>query len=251
MFSFLGNFYEYYFLVLILQGYCVYHSFRRGTQQKWLWIIVFLPFIGSIVYLFTEVIKKRHVSNVQATVVNVVNPKGRISELEKQFKFSNTFTNRVALADAYLASKMYDKAIELYEPGLTGAFSNDEHVVGNLIEAYHHVGRYEEIARIGHKLTNNINFSKTRNNLYYAWALEKVGKTDLVEAQYKAMNHRFGNYEARYNYGNFLLRQYRKEEAAIIFYDIVEEGQHLSRKEKGDSSVWINKAKEEWTKLMN
>lgn len=250
MFNLLTNFYEYYFIVLILQGYCVYHSFRRGTHQKWLWIIVFLPLVGSLVYLFSEVIKKRHISNVQATVANVVNPKGRISDLEKQFKFSNTFTNRVALADAYLAAKLYDKAIELYEPALTGAFSNDEHVIQNLIEAYHNVGRFDDIARIGHKLVNNINFSKSRTNLYYAWALEKAGKTELVEAQYKAMNHRFGNYEARYNYGDFLLRQNRKEDAALIFYDIVEEAQHLNRKEKGDSSVWINKSKEEWTRLM-
>src|ERR1700752_5406024 len=99
MFPFFENFYNYYFLVVLLQGICVFHSIRRGTQSKWLWIIVFLPLIGCIAYLFTEVIKKRHVSTVQSGVQNMVNPSGKITDLEKKFKFSDTLTNRVALAD--------------------------------------------------------------------------------------------------------------------------------------------------------
>lgn len=251
MFGLLGSLYEYYYVVIILQAICVFHSIRSGNQSKWIWIIVFLPFIGSIVYIFTEVVKRRHVSAIQNTVVNMVNPGGRISDLEKQFKYSNTFVNRSALADAYLQNGMNEKAIELYEPGLTGIFQNNEHVIMQLIIAYYNVGRYEDVIRIAPKVSGSMNFSKTRNNLLYAFALEKTGRTNLVEKEYKAMNHRFSNYEARYNYGCYLLRQNRKEDAGLIFYDVVEEGQQMSRKEKGENSVWIDKSKEEWSKLMN
>lgn len=250
MFDFLGVFYQYYYLVIALQAVCVFHSIRKGNQQKWIWIIVFLPFIGSLAYLFTEVIQRRHVSVVQNTVGSLVNPKGRIHELEKQFKFSDTFTNRVALADAYLENGRNQDAIALYEPTLSSTFSTNEHVIKQLIIAYYNTGRYEDVARIAPKVVNSMYFSKSRNNLLYALALEKINQPGLAEQQYKAMSHRFSNYEARYLYGDFLLRQNRKEDAALVFYDVVEESQHLKRSETGGEGAWINKAKSEWEKLM-
>lgn len=241
---------SYYIVVLILQAVCVLHSIRRGNQQKWIWIIVFLPLIGSLAYIFTEIVKRRHVSDLQSKVTTLVNPKGRISDLEKQFKFSPTFTNRVALADAYLENGMTERAIELYEQSLEGVFKDNEHVIKQLIHAYYSVNRFEDIVKIAPKVRNGMNFSKTQTNLLYAFALEKTGDLAQLEKEFKAMNHRYTNYEARYRYGDFLLRQNRKEEAALIFYDIMEEGQNMSRREKGDGAIWINKAGEEWRKIM-
>ena len=251
MFPYFENLYNYYYLVLILQGLCVFHSIKRGTQSKWLWLIVFLPLIGCIIYVFSEVIKKRHVSVVQNTVQTIANPGGRINELEKRFKFSDTFANRVALADAYLASNANEKAIALYEPALTGVFDDNEHVVKQLIQAYYNLGQYGKIVAIAPKVTKTFDFSKHRANLLYALALQELGKSAEAEKEFNAMNHRFSNYEARYCYGNFLLKQKRKEDAALVFHEIVDEAQHMSRKEKGSSKVWIDKAEREWSTIMN
>ncbi|MCE3225766.1 MAG: hypothetical protein K0S32_317 [Bacteroidetes bacterium] len=239
------------YFIIFLQGICVFHCIKKGNDQKWIWLIVFLPFIGSLIYLFTEVIQKRHVSSVQSVVGDVINPKGRISDLEKQFKYSNTFTNRVALADAYLAAGQNEKAIELYEPGLTGIFHDNELAVKNLIQAYYNVGRYEDIVRMAPRIEKNINFSRSHANFLYAIALEKTGKKDLAEKQYKALNHRFSNYEARYHYGEFLLNEGRKEDAALVFFEMVDEGEQMSRKERSAGSAWINKAKDKCKVLAN
>ncbi|MBC7862386.1 MAG: hypothetical protein IAF38_05380 [Bacteroidia bacterium] len=249
MFGLFEGFYNYYYIVLIFQAICVFHSIRKGNQQKWIWIIVFLPLIGCLAYIFTEIVKRHHVSSIQSTAASIVNPGGRLSDLEKKFKFSDTFANRIALADAYLENRMYEKAIELYEAALKGIFSDNEHVIKQLIKAYHNTGRLEDIILIAPKVLNTIDFSKSQSNLFYAFALENTGKFDLAEKQYKAMNHRFSNYEARYNYGGFLLSQNRTEDATSIFYDVVAESEQLSRQEKGKSAIWINKCKEEWAKL--
>jgi hypothetical protein len=68
MFPYFEDLYQYYYIVLILQGFCLFHSIRRGTQAKWLWLIVFLPLIGCIIYLFSEVVKKRHITIVQDNI---------------------------------------------------------------------------------------------------------------------------------------------------------------------------------------
>src|SRR4051812_13715563 len=94
-------FYQYYYLVLILQAFCVFHCMRKGNSQQWIWLIVFLPAIGCLIYLFTEVITKRHVNSVTSNVESVIRPQGRIRDLEKAFEFSSSLENRLALAKAY------------------------------------------------------------------------------------------------------------------------------------------------------
>lgn len=251
MFPFIENFYNYYYIVILIQGLCVFHSIKKGTQSKWLWLIVFLPLIGSVIYIFTEVIKKRHISGVQSSIQHIANPTGRITELEKRFKFSDTFTNRVALADAYLENGLNEKAIELYEPALSGVFIDNEHVIKQLIIGYYNLKQYKKVTDIAPKILKSFDFSKSRANLLYALSLLETGDLAKAEKEFEAMNHRFSNYEARFYYGDFLVKQNRKEDAALIFHDIVDESQHLSRKEKGDSKIWIDKSKKIWDSLMN
>jgi hypothetical protein len=245
--------YEYYYIVLILQGFCLFHSFRRGIQQKWLWIIVFLPLVGSIIYIFSEIINKRDVSSIQnsiqSNVTSFINPTGRIRKFEKKLKFSNTFANKVNLADAYFDNRQYDKAIELYETSLTGVFQDNEHVIKQLVQCYFPFERYEDIIRLAPKIKNTIDFSKSRANFVYAIALEKTGKIDLAEHEFKKMNHTFSNYEQRYAYGEFLLRLNKKDEAVSVFTAMINEAQHLSRREIGSSRSWIEKAGQEVEKL--
>jgi hypothetical protein len=247
--AFFAELYNYYYIILILQGICVIHSIRKGNQSKWIWIIVFLPVIGSIAYIFTEIIKKQHVSSIQSEVVNIVNPGGRIKDLEKKFKFTDTFNNRVALADAYLQSGMNEQAIELYEGGLKGMFQDNEHAIKQLMQCYYNVGRFDDVTRIAPKIARTVDFTKSRANILYALALEQTGKSDLAEKEFRAMNHRYSNYEARFNYGEFLLRENRPEDAAEVFNDIVHEAESMNRAEKSNSRVWIDKATEEWRRL--
>jgi hypothetical protein len=251
MFNLLQAAYSYYYVVLILQGICVIHSIRKGNQSKWIWIIVFLPLIGSIAYIFTDIIKKRHISSLQSGVVSVVNPNGRIRDLEKRFEFTDTFENRVALADAYLENGMNEKAIELYEPALNGLFKNNEHLVKQLVLAYTNVNRYEDIVKICPRITGTINFSKSLTNLQYAVALDKMGFAEAAEKEFISMNRRLINYEQRFFYGEFLVRQEREEDAVLVFQEMLEESKHFNRTERGKSKIWIDRASVEWTRLMS
>jgi hypothetical protein len=242
-------FYEYYYIVLILQALCVFHSVRKGNQQKWIYIIVFLPLIGCLAYIFTEVVRRDDVSNLQTGVAKMVNPTGKVKRLERNFQFSNTFANRIALADAYLEIGWYEKAIELYGPALEGTFAADEHTVKQAIVGYFHLGNYEAIAKIAPRISKSPNFSSSASNLYYAFALEKMGKLAAAENEFKNMEHRFSNYEARYHHGCFLLRLNRMDDAKAIFGEVLDEAAHMTRKEKKVGRGWIKKCQEEFDML--
>ena len=64
---FFANSYLYY-IPIALQAICVLHCIRKGNQGKWIWIIVFLPVIGSLIYLFSEVITGHEIDQVSSGV---------------------------------------------------------------------------------------------------------------------------------------------------------------------------------------
>lgn len=239
----------YYYIPVVLQAICVIHCLSKGNQGKWIWIIVFLPLIGSIIYIFSEMLTGREIDNVKSGVGSVFNPGGSIRKLEEQLRFSDTFHNRIALADAYLATGDTNNAIKLYEQSLTGVFTENEHVLKQLIIAYANVGRYDELIPLAKRIYHSPQFAKSKVHILYAMALEQTGKSELAEKEFKTMNGRFAYFEARYQYALFLLRAGRYSEAKAVLDTMIDEGGHLSARERKANNVWINKAKEEARKL--
>jgi hypothetical protein len=113
MMPFFNN--NFYYITGALQLICVIHCIRKGNQQKWIWIIVFVPLVGGIAYIVTEMFTGREIQQVQSGIGSLINPSGSIRKLEENLRFSDTFNNRIALADAYLATGQTDKAVEFYE----------------------------------------------------------------------------------------------------------------------------------------
>ena len=115
--------------------------------------------------------------------------------------------------------------------------------------SYFEKERYADVVSIGEKAVKFLEFSRSRAKLIYALSLEKVGKNELAEQQFKEMNGRFSNHESRICYGQFLLRAGRTEEAKEIFNGLHEEVSHLSVRERKPYRAWYAKAKEELDKL--
>jgi hypothetical protein len=242
--------YNYFYYVTIgLQAICVLHCFKKGNQNKWIWIIVFLPVIGCLIYFFSEIVTGRQIQQVSSGVGFVFNPGGSVRKLEEQLRFADTFHNRIALADAYLANGRTKDAIDLYEQSLTGVFTENEHVLKQLIIAYSNVKRYKDIIPLAQKIYRSPQFARSRAHLLYAMALEHTGNSQMAEKEFKLMSARFSNFESRYQYGLFLLRARRDDEAKQVFNEMLSEAGHLSSRERRGNQVWINQAREELKKI--
>ncbi|MDI3320183.1 hypothetical protein [Pinibacter soli] len=233
-----------YYITVGLQAICALHCIRKGNQNKWLYIIIFLPIIGSLIYFFGEIFTKGQLRNVQSGMDAVIQPTGSIRRLEEQLKFTDTFDNRVALADAYLATGQTEKAIELYERSHTGVFTENEHLLSQMIVAYYKAHRDEDIIPLAQKLYKSPQFPRSQAHLLYAIALANTGKSALAEKEFKTMSSRFSCFEQRYNYGLFLIKQGREEEAESIVSEMLGEASHLSSRERRDSRQWFAAAKD-------
>jgi hypothetical protein len=241
----------FYFITLGLQAICIIHCIRKGRQNNWIWLLVFLPLIGCLIYIFSEIFTGRDIQTLQSGMSSVLNPGGSVRKLENNLRFSDTFANRVALADAYLATGNTDRAIELYQSSLEGNFTENEHVLSQLIIAYYQKKRYDDIIPLAKKIHSLPQFARSRSHILYAASLGYTGNYELAEKEFKTMKGRFANYEARYYYALFLSGTERISEARQLFQEMLNEVSHLSSREKRYNSGWFRLAKEQLNKLKN
>lgn len=234
----------FYVISIALQLICVIHCIRKSNQQRWIYLIIFLPLIGCIAYFFTEIVNKQDFGNIQSGLGTMLNPTGRVKRLENNLRFSDTFNNRVMLADAYLGIGRVDEAIELYTSSLTGAFTENDYVFRQLISAYFAQQRYADLIPLARKLYQHPEFQRSRAHIQYACALAYTGDGQGAEQEFKRLKTRFSAFEARYQYGLFLQRAGRADEARQIFSDMTGEAPHLSARERRANRIWIVKAKE-------
>ena len=239
----------FYFFTIVLQAICAIHCIRKGVQQNWIWIIIFLPLLGSLAYIFTEIFTNRELDSVQSGIGSLLNRRGKIRRLENNLRFSDTFNNRVALADACLADGQTDKAITLYESSLEGNFTENEYVLGQLIKAYYQVKRYNDIIPIAQKMYRLPQFSLSRLHTLYAIALAYTDQPGAAEKEFKMMKAKFSNYEARYHYARFMITNNRIEEARQLLKEMTSEASYLSSRERRQNRNWLLQAKEELKKL--
>jgi hypothetical protein len=246
MFFFSGTFY---IITIILQAICVIHCVRKGTQQNWIWLIVFLPLIGCIVYFFSEILTHRQMRSVSSGVGEIIRPSGSIKKLEANLRFSDTFNNRILLADAYLASGDTARAIDIYENSLTGAFAENEHGINQLMIAYYKEKRYADVITMAKKIRNQPQFPRSKAHILYAMALSYTGNNDLAEKELLTMKGRFSNFEGRYYYSLFLQHNNRNDEARAILREMTDEIPQLSSVEKRYNREWIQLARDSLKKI--
>ncbi|MEW4924934.1 hypothetical protein [Algibacter sp. 2305UL17-15] len=165
-------------------------------------------------------------------ITNIINPTKKIKDLEKQLEFSESYQNRVNLADAYLEIGDDQNAIENYKEALDGSIQNDFYVIQKMIEAFHKIGDDKSIVIYAEQIKTHNEFKKSRTQFLYGLALEKLGRVEEAEENLSAIDIRFSFYDERLIYTNFLLSINKKEEAKEILESLVSEGKHMTKPNK-------------------
>jgi hypothetical protein len=234
--------YSNYFIVLILQGFCVFHCMRKGNSNQWLWLIIFLPILGSLIYIFTVVFTKDQFSSAATNVNSMVRPHGNPKQLERNLKFSDTFQNRMALANCYQSMGRNEEALELYEQNRSGVFVNEPELITAMMRSHYAINNYEKIIELVGSVNKHPDYVRSQAHLSYARSLEHLKRTEEAETEYKQFNTRYGDFEGKYSYACFLENQQRKGEAVQLLEDVLHESKHMGYKEKRNHSYWIRQS---------
>ncbi|MEO7991481.1 MAG: hypothetical protein ABI663_18155 [Chryseolinea sp.] len=230
--------------VLILQAFCLYHAYKYNSVQHWYWLIIFLPGIGSALYLYHNFYNRSNIETLTDGVKNVVNSNYRLEQLEKAHRLSDNTTTKTNLADAYVTYGRYDDAINLYKNCLTGFMADDPALLMKLLHTYFLKQDYDAAIDCGMKLQSDKLFKKAEERITYAWAHYYKGNMEKAEEIFMDMDKSFSNYVHRLEYCKFLLAVNKHE----AFYDklktLMEEFEAMKGPERKYNSRVIRQARE-------
>lgn len=219
-------------VVLILQVFCVYHAHKNNADQKWYWLIIFLPAIGCIFYLYYHFYNRENLQTVSEGFKSVVKSNYEIEKLEQKLKATESTLNKNLLADKYVEIGRYSDAIGHYESCLTGTNYEQSHVVMSLLYAHYLNGDYAAAVGYGEKIKDKKEFAKSKEKVGYAWSLYHLNEIGKAEDIFREMDSSFSNYPQRLEYAKFLKVVERKEEAIAFLDSLIEEFVQMSSEER-------------------
>src|SRR5207244_3711932 len=135
-------------LMLSAQVLCAVHVVRTGRPYWWIFLIVFVPLLGMIVYLAAELLPdllcNRHARQAASGVAGFLDPGRGLREAMRRKEISPTVQNKAALAEAYLTAGQPTCSASLYREALTGVHSTDPALMLGLARALFAHGKARE-----------------------------------------------------------------------------------------------------------
>ena len=212
-------------LILGTQVLCVAHVVRTGRPFSWVYLIVFAPLVGTIVYLGVELLPGLYrgptARQAAARVAKALDPGRGVRDAWRRLEMSPTVHNKTALAQEYLAASQPQDAVVLYREVLTGIHATDPALMLGLARALFCVGDTAEVLATLERLREaNPEYTSPEGHLLYARSLEMEGHTAAALKEYAALIAYYPGQEARCRYALLLQMTGRVAEAHNLFKEI-------------------------------
>ncbi|WP_026775313.1 hypothetical protein [Polaribacter sp. Hel_I_88] len=211
----------FYYILIAFQAFCIFHVYKSRNENYWYFVIFLVPLIGSLIYLFSQIINKNNIKKTKNKLTEVVNPTKKIKDLEQKLAISDTFQNKIYLADEYKNQKDYNNAILYYEKALEGKFKNNSHTINKVLKCYFEIKNYSKVVEYAKKIPLDTSFKGSI--CIHALALEKCNFFEEAELQFRKTNIRYSNYGERLQLSEFLVRIGKQQEAKVVLEEIIGE----------------------------
>jgi hypothetical protein len=201
------------------------HAMKTGRSQWWLFILLFLPYIGSIAYVLVEIVpamfQTRTARQVGSGIGTMLDPDKEWRARLAQAELVDSVDSKRALAEECEKRGQWQDAIRLYQAAATGIFADDPAVLLGLARAQLGSGDAQACLETLHKLEEQGNLRNQEAHLLLARALEATGHTAEALEQYEGVSRYYAGFEARSRYALLLLKQGSVEQARALFREIV------------------------------
>ncbi|WP_347922369.1 hypothetical protein [Pontimicrobium sp. SW4] len=219
----------YFYLTIALQVFCIYHLYKNRNDYYWYFVIIFLPVLGCLIYIITQVYSRRDTEKITSEIATIINPTKKVKDLERILEFSETFQNRVNLADAYLEIGDFINAKVNYLKAQEDNFKIDLYVAKQLIECFYKLNNYKEVVTYSKNIRDHIEFKKSSTQFYYGLSLKELGEIEEAETQLRVLDQRYSNYNERVALAKFLIEIDKKEDAQELLNEIYAESKNMTR----------------------
>jgi hypothetical protein len=212
--------------ITILEIVCIIHAIKTGRTYLWIMIILFLPLIGSIVYLIMELVPDmtttRQANSVKRGFKNMADPNRDFKARMREVEMVGSADAKRGLAEEYMRRAMYPEAVDLYRSALTGMHRDDPVLLFGLARALLASGDGAGAqSSLDALQAANPGYVSNDAHMVYARALEAQGKYKEALEEYKALTRAFPGEEARCRYAQLLRMTGATDEARAVFHEIL------------------------------
>jgi hypothetical protein len=233
---------------VVLMIVCLVHAVRNGNVFPWIYLIVFLPLIGSLIYFFMEIMpgltRGRHARAASSGLARAIDPHKDYRVALRDADLVGSVDAKRSLAEQYVQRGQFGEAIAIYKDMLQGQFAGDTALLLGLARAQFRAGQGAEAqATLDALFTADPRFISQEAHMIYARALELQGKDAEAVEEYERLIRYYTGEEARYRCAAALARLGRAEEARAIYAQIVKNITGAPRRYRSSEREWGNLAK--------
>lgn len=205
---------------------CVVHAIRTGNIFPWIYVMVFLPGIGPLIYFFMMIVpdlfRSRAARTLKSGAARAIDPNKDFRATMREVEMVGSVDAKRALAEQLLQRGQYADAIELYRSALQGQFATDPALLVGLARAQFLSGDGAGAqASLDTLQAADPKFVSEDAHMLYARALELQGKNEEAADEYKRLVPFFAGEEARARYATLLETLGRRDEAGALFTQVL------------------------------
>lgn len=232
-------------VVVGLQVLCIVHILRTGRDLFWILIVLFIPVLGSLVYL---ALNWRGSLRALTPAIALRIPMLAVFDdraVERDWRQHQSLDHRIAWAEVLLRRGQHEEARRLLAEELNGPFKANVNLLFAYARACYVLGDHAEaVAKLELAATVPNNDRLRQRNLLRALCHEARGEAAQAEACFREAQGGFVGEEAKVRFGEFLLRQGRADEARRLFQKVVDDLAISSWGYRREQKVWHRLARE-------
>jgi hypothetical protein len=233
---------------LVLIVVCVVHAVRNGNVFPWIYIIIFLPGIGSLIYIAMEILpgllRSRTAAKMRSGASSALDPNRSFRQAHRDVEMVGSVDAKRALAEQYAARGDYASAVRVYRDAAQGQFKDDPALLMGLARAQFNGGDPAGAqASLDALQAADPKFVSEESHLIYARALEAQGKDDEALAEYRRLVPYFSGEEARARFGMLLDKTGARDEAQAVYQQIIKSVDGAPSRYKRAQKEWSDIAR--------
>lgn len=234
-------------LGVILVVLCGVHVIRTGRPYYWLYILIFAPFLGSLIYIFAIWLPEsrgaqKGLRRATQAVGRAIDPGRDVREARHALELAPTVDNRLRLANALLDAGDAKGAAQEFRACLDGPHMGDIKIHLGLATALLESSEPLDAARAVEAFrASNPKVDNAALSLIYARALAIAGRPE-AEAAFEHLLATSPDVEVKCRFADWLRAEGQHARAQTLYREILATARHWQRHTKDFNREWLLRA---------
>jgi len=222
-----------------LQAVAIIHFIRRRPNFYWLWVILFMSWLGALVYIAIEVIPD---AGLLRDSFQVFPRRRRIGELERIILDNPSAGNYEELGLLYLDDRNFAQARACYDKAISSRTDHADPFYRRGVAEIELRDFAAAVPDLEHVVTSDPNYDFHRAKGLLAWAYAQTGQNEKADAMFREATRISTLSETYYHYALYLEQQGRKAEARAWAQKILDKKPTMPRYLRRRERPWFRKA---------